>query len=50
MLCLIVQGTGYGDRFRDVRMDKVPMAPLASAVHKTGTFEVSDELSHFRRH
>jgi hypothetical protein len=50
MLCIITQVALHGYRFGEVRVDKVSIAPLASTVRKAGPFEVSDELSHFRRH
>jgi hypothetical protein len=31
-------------------MNVVPMAALATPVHKTGFFQVGNQLSHFARH
>jgi hypothetical protein len=41
---------GYGNRSRDLRVDKVPTAALAPAVDESGWLEVSDNLPDFRRH
>ena len=48
MLCIIAQIAGDDHRSGEARVDKISMDPFASAVHKAGPFEVSDELSHLR--
>jgi hypothetical protein len=35
---------------RPARMNEIPMAAFAAPVHKSGFFQVGNQLSHFARH
>ena len=35
-------------RFRDLRMDEIPMTALSATIRKPRSFEIPDQLSHFR--
>jgi hypothetical protein len=50
MLGIIARSAGYHDGFLDIWMDKVSVAPFASAIHKTCMFEICDDISYFWWH
>ena len=50
MLCIVAGFARYGHGLRDVRVNKVSMAPFTSTAYEPCTFELGNELFHSWRH
>lgn len=50
MLRIVAKRTRYCDRFRNSRVDKVPVATLSAAINETRAFKLGDKFSHLLRH
>jgi hypothetical protein len=50
MFGIITRISGKTDRFRDPRVDEIPMAAFSTTIRKSRSFKVSDQLSHFPGH
>ena len=50
MLRIVAKRTRYCDRFRNARVDKVPVAAFAAAIDETRAFKLGDKFSHLLRH
>jgi hypothetical protein len=50
MHCIVAKRTRYCDRFRNFRVDEVPVAAFPAAINEARAFKLGDKLSHLLRH
>jgi len=49
LFCIVARPARDSDRSRDLRVNKISVAPFASSANETSPFELGDELSHLGR-
>ena len=47
---VVTEPPGYRNRFRQSRLNEIPMASLAIAIHESRVLQLPDELSNLWRH
>ena len=50
MPCIVAKRARYCDRFRNSRVDKVPVAAFPAAINETCAFKLGDKFSYLLRH
>ena len=50
MLCIVAKRTRYCDRFRNSRVDEVPVAAFSAAIDEACAFKLGDKFSYLLWH